>query len=145
MSYRYLPEPTAYVPGQPRVFVPFEDRKRDLTELLEFGTVITVFKGAAPWQLTQDTIDQYAEAMREFFRAHEFGDRDFLVAIGDPLVIATTFAVAAQQNHGRATVLRWDRLPCSKCGRFRWSSGCPIGKHEDRGRYSPVTAQLPLD
>lgn len=139
---RYVPVATAYEPGAPRVFLPFEDRGRDLSGLLDFGTVVQIFDGRAPWQLTNDTASQYAEAVRAYFRAHAFGAGDAVVAIGDPLVIAITVAMAAQESGGALTVLRWDRLPCPACGRYS-PTGC--GAHVITGRYVPVKFQLPLD
>ena len=142
---RFIPIATAYQAGAPRVFLPFEEgngRLRDLSGLLDFGTVVQIFDGQAPWQLTDETATQYAEATRAYFRAHGFTPADAVVAIGDPLVISITVAMAAQESGGRVTVLRWDRLPCVRCGRYK---NLECREHVIAGRYVPVRVTLPLD
>lgn len=42
-------------------------------------------------------------------KLRDFGDADYLIAIGDPAVIGIACAVAAQQNAGRFKLLKWDR------------------------------------
>lgn len=38
-----------------------------------------------------------------------FDDSDFLVPIGDPVLMSVVAAIAAQVNHGRVVYLKWDR------------------------------------
>lgn len=141
-NLRYVPVATGYIPGKARVFLPFEDRSRDLSGLLDFGTVVQIFDSKVRWQLTSETANQYAIAVREYFRAHAFTDTDAVVAIGDPLVIAATIHAAAEENAGRVTVLRWDRLRCASCRNYD-NRGCAT--HVIIGRYMRVDLQLPLD
>lgn len=35
---------------------------------------------------------------------------DWLLAMGDPAIIGVAFAIAAERNHGRVNVLKWDRM-----------------------------------
>lgn len=42
-------------------------------------------------------------------KLREFGDKDYLIAIGDPAVIGIACAVAAARNNGRFRLLKWDR------------------------------------
>jgi hypothetical protein len=127
-----------YEPGKPRVFLAFEDRSRDLSGLLEFGTVLQIFPGKQAWQTTTDTAPQVYQALRNFFRTHDFTDQDFVVALGDPVAIALLVLAAAAENGGRVQVLRWDRLPCLTCGTFRRTCNRPDCPREIRGRYAPV-------
>lgn len=136
----FTPQPVSYPPGVSRVFVPFEDRNRDLSALLEFGTVVQLFGKDHHWQLTSETTAAYLAAARGFFRAHDVTDHDAVVAIGDPVVITLTTLAAAEANNGRVTVLRWARVPCSKCGRFSPVVPCP--EHERQGVYMPVRLTL---
>jgi len=39
----------------------------------------------------------------------DFNDKDYLLLIGDPAIIAVAGAVAADINNGRFKVLKWDR------------------------------------
>jgi len=37
-------------------------------------------------------------------------DDDWLLAMGDPAIIGVSFAIAAELNHGRVNLLKWDRM-----------------------------------
>jgi len=39
----------------------------------------------------------------------DFNDKDYLLLIGDPAIIAVAGAIAADINNGRFKVLKWDR------------------------------------
>ena len=39
-----------------------------------------------------------------------FSDEDWLLAMGDPAIIGVSFAIAAEINHGRVNMLKWDRM-----------------------------------
>jgi len=136
---RYTPNVVDYPLDKPRVFVPFEDRKRDLSDLLEFGTVIQIFPGHLAWQLNSSTTEEFITAVRGFFQAHDFTNDDYVVAIGDPVVISIMTYLAARQNSGRVRLLKWDRLPCEMCLKFR----CECASPQVRGRYLEVAVKLP--
>lgn len=134
-------EPTVGVPdaSRPRVFVAFEDRHRDLTGLLEFGTVVTIFTPRSPWQVvTSERAALFWRAACDFFRQHEFNAKDFVVAVGDPVVITMSAIAAAMQDHGRVNVLKWDRLPCESCGLYRKACANATCPRLVRGRYVAV-------
>jgi hypothetical protein len=139
---RYVTNSLNYQQGQPRVFVPFEDRNRDLSQLLEFGTVLQVFPGHLSWQLKPETSLDFTMAVKRFFAAHDFTDDDFVVAIGDPVVIAVFTHAAAMVNSGRVKVLKWDRLPCVRCNKYRQTCGDELCPKELRGRYLVLPVQL---
>ena len=39
----------------------------------------------------------------------DYNDDDYLIAIGDPSVIAVASAIASQRNNGKFKVLKWDK------------------------------------
>ena len=39
----------------------------------------------------------------------DFCDKDYLLLIGDPAIIAVAGAIASENNNGRFKVLKWDR------------------------------------
>lgn len=137
---KLLPQAGGAAPGLPRVFLAFEERGRDVSGLLEFGTVMQVFESDTPWQVTSATAPGMAEAFAGYFKAHDFTDDDYVVAIGDPVAIALIIHAAAEMNRGRVKVLRWDRLPCAKCGTYR-GKRCTAHALKN-GRYSPVALKL---
>ena len=42
-------------------------------------------------------------------KLRDFGDEDFLLAVGDPVAIGIATAIASQVNGGRVSMLKWDR------------------------------------
>jgi hypothetical protein len=38
-----------------------------------------------------------------------FSEEDYLVAVGDPSIVATASIIAAQKTHGKIRILKWDR------------------------------------
>lgn len=51
----------------------------------------------------QPTITKLKDCLRDF------GDGDYLIAVGDPSVIAMAAAIAANNNRGRFNLLKYDR------------------------------------
>ena len=43
-------------------------------------------------------------------KLRSFTDDDWLLAMGDPAIIGVSFAIAADLNHGRGNILKWDRM-----------------------------------
>ena len=122
-----------------RVFLLFEDRGRDISGLLEFGSVVQVFDSASPWQVPSDALlaSGFTHALQSYFATHGFTDADYVVAMGDPVAIAAAVHEAARVNGGRVRVLRWERLPCPSCRRFATiNRTCPT--HRVTGRYVTV-------
>lgn len=139
---RYLANVVNYDPKKPRCFVPFEDRNRDLSALLDFGTVLQVFPSHLSWQLTPESVHDFTLACKRFFAAHDFTDDDFVVALGDPVVIGIFIYAAAQANAGRAKVCKWDRLPCDVCNKYKQSCAKDNCPQELRGRYLVLPVKL---
>lgn len=138
----YTPLPAPPNDGKPRVFVPLEDRKRDLSGLLEFGTVVQMFDARSPWQLPAGQGADLFAAARDYFVLHEFGDRDYLALVGDPATLATVAAAAGDVNRGAVRALRWDRVACAACGSYRRSCGRVDCPRTIAGRYVLVPLVL---
>jgi hypothetical protein len=141
-NVRYTPERAAYEPGKPRVFLAFEERSRDISSLLDFGTVIQIFPSSQRWQLTTEAAPDFLTALKGYFEAHDFTDQDAVAAIGDPVVVAAVTHMAARQNGGRVTILKWDRLPCPTCGGYSVKGGT-CWDHTITGKYLPITLWFP--
>jgi hypothetical protein len=96
-----------------KVFIPQEPTRRDsttgeLVSLMDFSTagrfgetVVCLPPGRVALS-AQPTIQKLKDVMRDF------GDEDFLIAVGDPSVIAMASAVAASNNCGRFKLLKYD-------------------------------------
>jgi hypothetical protein len=98
----------------PRVFVPQLKKRRDratgelvnefdLSPAGKFGQMITILPTGRP--------DMGIEAIKQAMRRalSDFSDKDYLLLIGDPLVMATASITAANANAGRVRFLRWDK------------------------------------
>jgi hypothetical protein len=43
-------------------------------------------------------------------RLEEFSDDDYILPVGDPVLMSTVSMVAAEMNNGRVAFLKWDRI-----------------------------------
>ena len=96
----------------PTVYIPQETVRRnangdfepvyDLSPALSYGS-LEVLRSSMPVGIDEDLIGLLRGKMKEF------GDDDYIVAIGDPAVIAAAIMVASRINNGRVKLLRWDR------------------------------------
>lgn len=80
-----------------RVFVP----KYDIDDAYKFGEVIELLSPtAAPFNPPP-----ILEELRE--KLQDFSDNDFILCIGNPLLLAWTYSIAADANNGRVRALQW--------------------------------------
>ncbi|WVW77416.1 hypothetical protein Bhz59_00030 [Stenotrophomonas phage vB_SmaS_Bhz59] len=80
-----------------RQFVP----KYDISSAHQFGNIVELLSPtAAPFN---------SEPILEELRAKlaDFKDEDYILCIGNPLLLAWAFAIAADANHGAAKALQW--------------------------------------
>lgn len=75
----------------------------DLTPAMEYGKLVTLLEPGPVTIDLQPVIRQFQKQLKSF------NDEDFIVAIGDPAIIAAATMVAGSVNRGRAKLLRWDR------------------------------------
>lgn len=99
---------------KPRVFVPHEPCRYDgvgktlvpiydLSHAATFGELVPLLD-RGPLTLTQrEVIDVLWDKL------HDFTDDDFILCIGDPVVIASACMVASKLNGDFAKVLRYER------------------------------------
>lgn len=75
--------------------------KHDLSPAAEHGPVVVLLgPSAAPWS---------QEVTREMARKLEgFTEQDYLLPVGNPILIGVAYALAAEQSGGRVKVLQWD-------------------------------------
>lgn len=96
-----------------KVFIPQEPMRRDrdgeLRSMMNFAaaskygeTVVCLPPGKVALS-TQPTVHRLQECLRNF------SDEDYLIAVGDPSVIAIASAIAAANNRGRFNLLKWDK------------------------------------
>lgn len=88
------------------VFVVQESPKFNILPASEYGDLKTLLP---PGQVTLSTAPTI-RTLRDKLRS--FSDSDFLLAIGDPIAIGLSVAVAASFNSGKVKMLKWDRQEC---------------------------------
>jgi hypothetical protein len=75
----------------------------DLTPAAEYGQLEVLLPAGGTLISTVPMV----RVMRD--RLAHFGDGDYILPVGDPASIAAASAIAAEMNHGRVKLLRWDR------------------------------------
>lgn len=102
----------------PKVFVPqipsrFDRGMRewvptvDMSGAERFGELIV----ALPPEANRLHIAPIVAAMKE--KMADFGPEDYIVAVGDPSLIAAASVIAARRNGGLLRLLKWDRITSS--------------------------------
>lgn len=98
---------------RPNVFIPQEPTRRDdvtgelisimdFTKAAEYGETIVCLSPGRVALSPQPSIQKLKDCMRNFC------DDDYLIAVGDPSVIAMAAAVASDNNRGRFKLLKYD-------------------------------------
>lgn len=77
--------------------------KFNLTPAAEYGDINILVQAGMSLFSTVPTIKSMREKLRDF------SDNDYLLPVGDPALMMAAGAIAAEFNHGRIKVLRWDR------------------------------------
>lgn len=96
----------------PKVFVVCEPLKNingvlskamDLTPALEFGDIEILLPHAQSLMVTVPTVRALKEKLKDF------SDMDYILPIGDPVLMSTVAMIAGDRNSGRVKFLKWDK------------------------------------
>ena len=87
------------------VYVIQEAPGRNIVAAHKFGRLVTLL--AADVQLQGDVSPDLIDALST--RLRDYSDEDAILAMGDPALIGIVCAIAARQNDGVFTLLKWDR------------------------------------
>lgn len=90
-------EPTHTIGGEVRTSM-------DFTPALEYGDLEVLLPQSQSMLAPVPTVRALKEKLRNFT------DDDYILPVGDPVLIGTVVMVAAQQNGGKVKFLKWDRL-----------------------------------
>lgn len=80
-----------------------ERKAMDLRPAAEFGDVVVLLEHNQSLLSPVPTVRALKEKLRDF------SDDDYILPVGDPALIATVSMVAAEMNHGRVKLLKWDK------------------------------------
>lgn len=85
------------------VYVPYDDGK-NLEPAKEFGEICILL---SPKDIKQG-YDHIVDLLDN--RLNNISSEDYLVLIGDPIVIAITAHIALELTNGTVNMLKWDRI-----------------------------------
>lgn len=95
----------------PKVFVVCEpishkdgNSKMDMTPASEYGEIEVLLAHTQSLLAPVPTVRKLRE------RLENFSDEDYILPVGDPVLMSTVAMVAANMNHGRVKYLKWDRI-----------------------------------
>jgi hypothetical protein len=75
----------------------------DLAPAAQYGETEVLMPFAQSMLATVPTVRALKEKLRNFT------DDDYLLPVGDPVLISTVAMIAAEQNGGRVKFLKWDK------------------------------------
>jgi hypothetical protein len=83
-----------------------DNSKHNLSIALQFGDLEILCTRDYPMFQGGDACTSDLKRRLSLFNAHD----DYLILIGDPILIGLTFAVLAQQGIKKLRILKWDRF-----------------------------------
>ena len=88
----------------PKVYIVQEMHNHNYTPAGQFGELETLLP---PNRQIMFNSQPVVLKLRD--RLREFSDEDYILASGDPAAIGLVCAIAAERNHGKFKMLKWDR------------------------------------
>lgn len=89
---------------KPMVYVTCEPQGFDLTPAVQFGQIKILLQHSQSLLAPVPTIRKLKELLADF------SDDDYILPVGDPVLMCTVAMVAALSNKGRVKFLKWDRI-----------------------------------
>lgn len=97
-------KPIVYVVCEPTHSVGNMSRKSmDLTPAIEYGELCVLMPQSQSMLAPVPTVRTLKEKLRNFT------DNDYILPVGDPVLMSTVAMIAAEQNGGKVKFLKWDR------------------------------------
>ena len=78
--------------------------KMDFSPAMEYGELEVLLAHSQSLLAPVPTIRRLREKLETF------SDEDYLLPVGDPVLMSTVAMVASYFNHGRVKFLKWDRI-----------------------------------
>lgn len=100
---------SVFIPHVPTRYEPLKGGRVptiDLNPAAEHGTLVLLADLECGGPVTQELLPKALEQIHD--KLSQMTCDDYIVAVGDPILVAAAIAYAADQ-HGKVKVLRWDR------------------------------------
>ena len=78
--------------------------KVDFSPAMEYGELEVLLSHSQSLLSPVPTIRKLRDKLENF------GEDDYILPVGDPVLMSTVAMVAAHMNHGRVKLLKWDRI-----------------------------------
>lgn len=88
----------------PIVYAVCEPANFDLTPALAYGQLEILVTHSQSLLAPVPTVRKLKDKLRNF------SDNDYILPIGDPVLMSTVSMIASEMNHGRVKFLKWDRI-----------------------------------
>lgn len=78
--------------------------KYDLSPAMEYGEIEVLLGHSQSLMAPVPTVRKLREKLEKF------SDEDYILPVGDPVLMSTVAMIAGDMNHGRVRFLKWDRI-----------------------------------
>lgn len=89
-----------------RVFVVQEVKGKDISSASRFGDLVVLMRGKYDRQIIGDTTSVTRSMQKDL---EDYKNTDYILPIGDPVGIGIAVALAAANNNGQVSMLKWDK------------------------------------
>jgi len=86
------------------VYVVQESEGKNITSALKYGEIKPLIASDKQIGFSAGAITRLLD-----IKLSDFCDEDYLLLLGDPVIIGVAVAIATKWNNGRAKLLKWDR------------------------------------
>jgi len=86
------------------VYVTQEQEGKNILPALKYGELTVLVSSSTQVGFSAGQVTREIDA-----KLSNFNDEDYLLLIGDPIIIGIAIAMAGKWNQGRVKVLKWDR------------------------------------
>ena len=78
--------------------------KVDLSPAMQFGEIVILQPAGSSFYLPKENVRELKERLREFT------DEDYIIPMGDPVLMCAAVCIASQRTGGRLKILKWDKF-----------------------------------
>jgi hypothetical protein len=89
------------------VYVVSMTKNLDISQAEDYGALTSVFPSGSQIYGGQSMTEDYVKTARRKLR--NFRPDDFILPVGDPLLIGIAFMAAAEASGGEVQMLKWDK------------------------------------
>lgn len=89
---------------KPIVYVTCEPNGFNLTPAAEYGELVILLQHSQSLLAPVPTVRKLKEKLKDF------SEEDYLLPVGDPVLMCTVAQIASEKTRGKVKFLKWDRI-----------------------------------